>query len=177
MNMLLTIVLVGISLSMDAFSLSIAYGTYSLKKTSMILLSSIVGIFHFFMPLLGVVFGQFINDFLIVNIDLVVGIIFGFIGIEMIFSSIKNEEVNIIVSFVGFLLFGLSVSIDSFTTGIGLSLINDNYFLCSFIFMIISFLFTFVGLNFGSRLNDKLGIYSTFCGGIILVLLSICYMF
>ena len=32
MNIFLTLVLIGISLSMDAFSLSLIYGTYSLSK-------------------------------------------------------------------------------------------------------------------------------------------------
>ena len=107
MNIIFTIVLIGISLSMDAFSLALIYGTYSLKKKDIIVLSSIVGIFHFFMPLMGLGFGGIILKFLLFNVSLVVGVIFLIIGIEMIISSIKEEEISIMVSFVGFLLFGL----------------------------------------------------------------------
>jgi len=177
MNIFFTIVLVGISLSMDAFSLALIYGTYSFRKKEIVLLSMIVGIFHFFMPLMGLVLGNLITQYFLFNVNLVVGIIFGIIGIEMVISSIKDEDVNIMVGLFGFLLFGLSVSIDSFTTGIGLSLISHNYLLCSIVFMIISSFFTYLGLVFGSKLSDRFGKYATLCGGIIMLILASSYIF
>ena len=177
MNTLLTTILVGISLSMDAFSLSLVYGTYGLSKKNIYLLSIIVGTYHFFMPLIGLLFGNFIQEYLIFNINLVVSIIFGIIGIEMILSSFKDEEVNVNDNLLGFLLFGLSVSIDSLTTGIGLSIINNNYLECSIIFMLTSSIFTYIGLLLGNKLNKKLGNISTIIGGIILILLAIYYYF
>ena len=45
--------LTGIALSLDAFSLAIIYGTVLKNKKLIFTLSLIVGIFHFFMPLLG----------------------------------------------------------------------------------------------------------------------------
>jgi len=177
MNIIFTIILIGISLSMDAFSLALIYGTYSLKKKDIIMLSSIVGVFHFFMPLMGLGFGGIILKFLLFNVSLVVGVIFLIIGIEMIISSIREEEISIMVSVVGFLLFGLSVSIDSFTTGIGLSLISSNYLLCSFMFMGISSFFTYIGLIFGNKLSNKFGRYATFFGGVIMIILAGTYIF
>lgn len=47
--MAITVVfLIAISLSMDAFSLSLAYGTFNIRKCSISVLSLIVGIYHFF---------------------------------------------------------------------------------------------------------------------------------
>ena len=86
--MFLTSLLVGISLSMDAFSLSLIYGTQGISKRNEILLSIIVGIFHFFMPLMGLLFGNIITSYYEFNLDMFVGIIFIIIGIEMIVSSI-----------------------------------------------------------------------------------------
>jgi putative Mn2+ efflux pump MntP len=57
MNIIL-IFIIAISLSMDAFSLSLAYGTISLSKKEIRLLSFIVGIYHFFMPILGMLLGK-----------------------------------------------------------------------------------------------------------------------
>ena len=51
-----TIFLIAIALSMDAFSLSLAYGTLGLTKKEVNKLSVIVGIYHFFMPLIGLFF-------------------------------------------------------------------------------------------------------------------------
>lgn len=162
---------------MDAFSLSLAYGMYGLRKFDMILLSIIVSFYHFFMPLLGVLLGNFINNNFIVNVNLLVCFIFVIIGIEMIISSIKNESISVLVSFVSFLLFGLSVSLDSFTTGIGLRFINNNYLQVSFTFALVSGIFTYIGLKIGYKLNEHYSRYSTLFGGIMLICLGIYYLF
>jgi putative Mn2+ efflux pump MntP len=161
---------------MDAFSLALIYGTYGLTRREEILLAVIVGIFHFGMPLLGVTFGSIIMKYFIFNVHLVVGIIFGIIGIEMILSSNREEDVKIMVSLVGFLLFGLSVSIDSLTTGIGLSAISHHYVGISFMFMIVSGSFTYIGLRMGNKLSERFGKYATISGGIIMILLAIHYI-
>ena len=95
MNAFFATLIIGISLSMDAFSLSLIYGTYGLSKKNIYLLSIIVGIFHFFMPLIGILFGNIIKNYFIFNINLVVSIIFSIIGLEMILSSKKENDINI----------------------------------------------------------------------------------
>lgn len=177
MNIIFTTFLIGVSLSMDAFSLALVYGMYSLKKKDIFLLSGIVGVFHFCMPLMGVGLGSVITSYFLLNVNLVVGVIFGIIGIDMIISSIKEDSISAVISIWGFLLFGLSVSIDSFTTGIGLSLISDNYYLCSFMFMSVSAFFTYLGLVLGNKLNSRFGRYATICGGVIMLILAVYYIF
>lgn len=176
MNIFFTCFLIGISLSMDAFSLALIYGTYGLSKKNEIILSIIVGLFHFIMPLIGLSFGNMVIRYFMFNVNLVVGIIFGIIGIEMVISSIKEEEVKILISLIGFLFFGLSVSIDSLTTGIGLSAISKNYLGVASMFMIVSGLFTYMGLRLGNKLSDKFGKYATISGGIMMILLAIHYI-
>ena len=177
MNVFFTCLLVAISLSMDAFSLSLIYGTYGLEQKRKLLLAGIVGGFHFFMPLLGLFFGSFIMNYIMFNVHMVVGIIFGIIGIEMIISSKKDEEVKIGVNFVGFLLFGLSVSIDSLTTGIGLSALGHNYLGMASLFMVVSAIFTYVGLQLGNKLSEKFGKYATIGGGLMMIILALMYIF
>ena len=154
MDTFLTTLIIGISLSMDAFSLALIYGTQSISKKNKIILSIIVGIYHFVMPLLGVFLGNVILKYLVINLSIVVSIIFLFIGIEMIISSIKDDSHDFVVSIFGFLIFGLSVSIDSFTTGIGLNVINNNYLEVSSIFCIVSGSFTYLGLILGNKLGS-----------------------
>ena len=50
------VITIAISLSMDAFSLSLLYGTLNLEKKFIWKLSLIVSIYHFFMPILGQLF-------------------------------------------------------------------------------------------------------------------------
>lgn len=177
MDTFLTTLIIGISLSMDAFSLALIYGTQSISKKNKIILSIIVGIYHFVMPLLGVFLGNVILKYLVINLSIVVSIIFLFIGIEMIISSIKDDSHDFVVSIFGFLIFGLSVSIDSFTTGIGLNVINNNYLEVSSIFCIVSGSFTYLGLILGNKLGSIFGKLSTIIGGVILIILGIIYFF
>ena len=75
MNTFLTTLIIGISLSMDAFSLSLAYGMEPLNKKSKLLLSTIVGIYHFIMPIIGRFLGLLIISYLPFNINILVFII------------------------------------------------------------------------------------------------------
>lgn len=175
MNTLLTTIIIGISLSMDAFSLALIYGLEPINKNNKILLSLIVGIYHFFMPLIGIFFGKIIINYLPFKINILVSIIFFIIGIDMIYSSLKNKKEKLSISILGFILFGLSVSIDSFTTGIGMNIINNNYLEVSTIFAIISLFFTYIGLVLGHKINNKIGPISSLFGGVILLILSIYY--
>ena len=177
MDTFFTTLIIGISLSMDAFSLALIYGTQSISKKNKIILSIIVGIYHFVMPLLGVFLGNIILKYLVINLSIVVSIIFLFIGIDMIISSIKDDSHDFVVSIFGFLIFGLSVSIDSFTTGIGLNVINNNYLEVSSIFCIVSGSFTYLGLILGNKLGSIFGKLSTIIGGVILIILGIIYFF
>ena len=70
-------------------------------------------------------------------------------------------------------MFGLSVSIDSLTVGIGLKAITNSYLLSSIIFSLCSGLFTYLGLILGNIIAKKIGTYSKIVGGIILIIISI----
>ena len=175
MNTLLTTILIGIGLSMDAFSLSFSYGTLNINKKDRVILASLVGLFHFFMPILGLFIGNIILKYIIIDLDILLAIIISLIGIEMIISSIKKEDNTILLSLLSFILFAFSVSIDSFSVGIGLKGINNNYLQVSIIFSLCSFIFTYVGLILGTKLNDLVGRYAKTIGGIILIGLGIYY--
>ena len=54
------IILLAFGLSMDAFSLSLIYGTLNLDKEIEKIMSISVGIFHFFMPILGYKIGEIV---------------------------------------------------------------------------------------------------------------------
>lgn len=169
--------LIGISLSMDAFSLSLLYGMIGVKRKDKVTISLIVGIYHFIMPLLGIYFGKIIIDNFFINLNILVLFIFTAIGIEMIISTLKEEKPKLLTSFYSFLFFGFSVSIDSFSTGIGLNIIELNNFIIAIIFALISGIFTYLGLSMGYKINNKMGKYSSLIGGIMLIGLGIYFSF
>jgi len=175
MNIIL-IFIIAVSLSMDAFSLALAYGTISMTKKEINILSVIVGVYHFFMPIFGMLIGKFISNIMHMSGDLIVLIIFSFIGINMIIESFKKEETVKKMKICEMILFGLAVSIDSFSLGIGINNISNNFMLCSCIFSITSFLFTYTGLKLGTKLNQLIGKVATLIGGIMLVILGLIYI-
>lgn len=175
MNIIL-IFIIAVSLSMDAFSLALAYGTISLSKKEINLLSIIVGIYHFFMPILGMLIGSFITKVIHLGGDLITLIIFAFIGINMIIEGIKGQEEVKQMKLSEMMLFGLAVSIDSFSVGIGINNISNNFMLCSSIFSITSFVFTYLGLLLGNKLNELIGKLATLLGGFTLIILGIIYV-
>lgn len=174
---MLTSLLVGIGLSMDAFSLSILYGTLSLSKKKMVELSSIVGLFHFFMPILGYFLGNTLLRFVSINPNVLISAIFILIAIQMLLSLTKEEQVVALTGLLSLFMFGLTVSIDSFSVGIGLGAMKSNILSSSIIFSLTSSIFTFTGLVLGKKLNKMFGNISTLIGSIILLILGIYHFF
>ena len=170
------VIIIAISLSMDAFSLALAYGTLNLNKKDIYKLSLVVGIYHFIMPLLGLFLGNIILKY-VSNPDIIVFLILFIIGIEMVYETFKDEDIKNIVSIKQILLFGFAVSIDSFSVGIGLNVISNNYLYCSTIFSIFSLSFTYLGLVLGKKINNIIGKTSTIMGGLILIIIAFLYLF
>lgn len=170
------ILVVAVSLSMDAFSLALAYGTLNLENKCIKKLSTIVGIYHFMMPLIGFLIGSFILKILPMNPNFIVFIVLFFIGCQMVLESFKEEELAQKMTDLEMLLFGLAVSIDSFSVGIGLKMLTSHYLLSATLFALTSFLFTFLGLHLGKKVHQKLGKAATLIGGVVLIILGIFYL-
>ena len=170
---ILVLILIAISLSMDTFSLSLAYGTIIKEKNSIRLLSLIVGLSHFFMPIIGLYFGKFILKFIPLSEKNITFIIFTIIGLNMIIDGIKNDNSIKKLKLFEMLVFGFAVSIDSFSVGIGLNSIKSNYFINSLFFFISSLIFTYIGLVIGNKINKYLGVIAPILGGVILIIIGL----
>lgn len=169
--------LLAVSLSMDAFSLALLYGTLNLNRKNIFTLSLIVGIYHFIMPLIGYKIGSIILEFINIKPNIIVFIVLTYIGINMIYESFKNEYKLKMLKLKDMFLFGFAVSLDSFSVGIGLNAITKNIFLAPFLFSIFSLLFTYLGLTIGSKINHIFGKVSTIIGGFILIIIGTIYLF
>lgn len=170
---IITLIIIGLSLSIDAFSLSLAYGLLNIPKKTIISTSITVGIFHFIMPILGMLLGNIITDTLNLDSKYILLTILILILIEMI-KSLKEENKEHELNIINMLIFAFLVSFDSFTLGIGIKYITSNIFLASIVFMILSSLFTFLGFILGKYLTKK-ATYKIKLIGIILLLGVIMY--
>lgn len=176
MQQILIYFFIAVGLSMDAFSLALAYGTNRLSLKKSFYLSIIVGTFHYVMPKLGEIIGLNLLRSLISKANILVGIVFIVLAVEMFLSRNEEEKISI-TNFLSMLLFAFTVSLDSFSVGIALSLTEKSITIACIIFCLVSFFFTFTGLVLGEKLSKKYGKKATYFGIIILVLLALKYMF
>lgn len=177
MQELVSIFLIGVSLSMDTFSLSLSLGSIIKKENILKLFPFLVGIFHFFMPLLGNFIGTSIINYFNIASNIILGLILIILGVNLSINYFKNNELNIKVSLLSLITLAFSVSIDSFTVGLAISDITNNNFLASFIFSVCSFSFTQAGLTIGKYSNKVMGKYATILGIFFLLLLGFIHLF
>ncbi len=164
-----------VGLSVDAFSLAVIYGMNKISKKKSIVLSILVGIFHFIMPYIGSIIGITFLTSLVDKANILAGFVFLVIALEM-FSSIKEEEkVFPLNKYYHLFLFALTVSLDSFSVGIVLSLSHEAIILAGIVFSIVSTIFTYFGLKFGAFISKKYSTKATVAGAIILLILSLKY--
>ena len=173
MQEILSLFLIGLALSMDAFSLALAIGTTSLEKKKMLILSLFVGFLHFCLPLLGLLIGGGIVNILKVGSGFLIAAILLLIAFEMIHSVIIPSEKDFKMNFWGMSAFAFSVSFDSFSVGLGINFITSKIFLGVVIFAILSFAFTLLGLNIGRFAKKHLGKVSNIIGAILLIVVAI----
>ena len=177
MSIIISLLMIGVSLSMDTFSISLSIGTFKISKKKIIFLCVLVGIMHFFMPLIGTFLGNKIITFLNINVNFLLGIILLIIGIEMLIDLFKSEEKYFELNLFNMILVSLSVSLDSFSTGLGLSAITNNYIISGLIFSSCAASFTFLGLLIGKYSSKKLGVYANILGIGLLIILGILHIF
>ena len=170
---IISLIMIGLSLSIDAFSLSLSYGLLDIKKKDIIRTSLIVGLFHFIMPLLGNFIGKIITDNLNINNKYILMFVLIMILIEMI-KSINEEEKEYNLTIIGSILFAFLVSIDSLTIGIGINYITNKIIMACTVFSSMSIIFTLLGFILGKNISNKRKKKSKYIG-IILIFTVIAY--
>lgn len=176
--------LLGLALSMDAFSVSITNSLHepNMKKIRMFSIATVYAVFQFIMPLIGWFCVHTIaNTFKEFQkfIPWIALILLIFIGGKMIFEAFSKKEddpenpqkkLTILV----LLIQGIATSIDALSVGFTISdyRISDALICCliiGFTTLIICFTGLLIGKKIGKKLNNKADIF----GGIILILIGI----
>lgn len=173
MQEIISLLLIGFSLSMDSFSLALSLGMniYNIKR--LLFFCVLVGIFHFIMPIIGFSIGNQIISIISINSKLLLSAILILIAIDMLISLIKNVNDNISKNYITLLLLALVVSLDSFATGLGINAITSNHILAGCIFSSTAFFITMFGIFLGKYSKLIIGKYANIIGIIILFAISL----
>lgn len=176
MQELVSILLIGLSLSMDAFSFSLSLGTLSNSKYLKIF-PFWVALFHFIMPFLGNMLGTKIIQVFNLTSNIILGLILIILAINLSISYFKNEETKVTLTHASTPLLALSLSIDSFTVGLAISNLTTNYLIASLIFALTSLSFTILGIIVGKYSRHLIGKYASLFGIFLLLILGIIHIF
>lgn len=166
------IILTGISLAMDAFTISIIKGLSNSNIKNGLVIALYFGIFQFIMPILGFYLGNILSERIIKYNPYISMILLITIGILMIKEK-NDEELDCNINFKEMILLSIATSIDAFVIAISFSFLKINISLSSTIIGIITFILCFMGYFLGNMFNKKIKKHSNLIGGIILILLGI----
>ncbi len=175
----LTLVVVSISLAMDAFTVSIAKGlcmkTHIKKQALTIGLT--FGFFQALMPLVGWFAGTYFAD-LIASVDhwIAFGLL-GIIGVKMIIEAMSADEEDALVceilTFQKLMILGVATSIDALAVGISFSLLEVNIWVAIALIGTITFALSYFGALFAHKVGARFGKYAELAGGAILILIGV----
>jgi putative Mn2+ efflux pump MntP len=173
-----TLALMAFALGMDAFSVGLGMGMYELRHRQIFKIGMTIGLFHVWMPLVGVLAGKFLSEKFGAFATIIAGFLLVTLGIQMIWGSLKKGDKKIITP-VGFglLLFALSVSLDSFSVGLTLGIYGAKTVMVILCFGIVATVQAWAGLLLGRKVQSWLGAYSEALGGGILLAFGLKLLF
>jgi len=169
---ILSVILIGLSLSIDAFAVSVSAGISirDLKIFHAVRASLFFGAFQFAMPVagwyLGTAFAVYIQSF---DHWIAFGLL-AFVGGKMILESFKGSgSAADIRCFSCLLTLSLATSIDALAVGLSFSILGHGIWLPAAIIGGITFVVCLSGFEFGRRIGPLLEKWAGITGGLILI--------
>lgn len=174
----ISIVLIAIGLSMDAFAVSICKGlkmkTIDYGKT--LVIGLFFGGFQAIMPLFGWLLGYKFQRH-IENYDhWIAFLLLAFIGSKMIYESLKHEddETSDSLKISELFILAVATSIDALAVGIAFAIIDGvNIYFSIAVIGLITFILSIIGVAVGNKFGVVYKNKAEFAGGVILILLGL----
>lgn len=172
--MMFTAFLIGIGLSMDAFSVSITNGM-NMKRVEFkdaFKIALFYGIFQFIMPVIGFFAAGIFKSYIEAVDHWVAFLLLAFIGIKMIieaFDKKEEEKKEKNLSIKVLTLQAIATSIDALAVGISFAALNTPIWSSSFIIGMTTFVLCFGAVYIGKTVGKFLAEKAEIFGGIILL--------
>ena len=178
--MLLSILLIGVSLSMDAFAVSVTNGL-TLKNFNFrhaLWMGLYFGGFQFLMPLLGCLLGSTVSHYVMRFGPYISFALLGFIGGKMVLEGIRHpaeeEEEEIRLAGGTLLLQGVATSIDALSVGFTIASYGVMKALtASALIGLTTLVICLAGLRIGRYFGMRLAGKASVLGGVILIAIGI----
>src|SRR5574344_757033 len=168
--------LLAVSLSMDAFSVSVC-GSMALQPESRtkgaLSFGCWFGAFQFLMPVIGYYAAQLVAEYITAYDHWIAFILLCYIGINMIRESGGSCEIVHAYSFKKMLTLAVATSIDALAVGVSFAFLKVNVWTSSLLIGITTFCFAFVGGLLGFKVGERFRTQAEIAGGAVLCLLGL----
>jgi putative Mn2+ efflux pump MntP len=171
--MIVELLILGFTLSLDNFRTAIALGTLPFSRRRAVQVALTFGLWDGLAPLAGVLLGRYFGQAIGPIADYVGPAVLGLYGVYLLVNSLRTaapEEID-----HPWMLFGipLSLSLDNLLAGTSLGLLGFSPVLSAVIFAAITTLMSFVGLYLGRAAARLIRIRSDLLSGIALVIMAV----
>ncbi|MDR0596916.1 MAG: manganese efflux pump MntP family protein [Treponema sp.] len=175
---MVSILLIGLSLSLDAFAVSISSGISdrNLKSFHILRASLFFGAFQFVMPVIGWLLGNAFVAYIEAFDHWIASVLLAFIGGKMLVGAIprKNREGAVkkgvdIQSLGNLFILAVATSIDALAVGLSFSMVNRSVYIPALIIGCITLGVCLLGFHFGKKIGLVFEAGSQVAGGIILI--------
>lgn len=173
------IILIGVSLSMDAFAVAICSGLkmakIDYKKAALIAL--FFGGFQAIMPALGWLLGQLFASYVDKYDHFIAFALLAFLGAKMIFDVVKggddeDEGLGDKVDLKTLFIMAVATSIDALAVGVTFAFLRVQIVPAVASIGAITFALSFAGVKIGNVFGDRFEKKAEICGGVILILIG-----
>lgn len=179
LSVILSAILLGIGVSMDAFAVSVCKGlaTGKVKAVHMLKAGAWFGGFQALMPLIGYFVGSLFHGYIEKFDHWVAFILLSVIGINMLKEALfKNDDAPADASFGIKTMFIMAVatSIDALAVGVALAMEpSTNIWLSVILIGITTFCFSAAGIKIGSIFGEKFKKKAEIAGAVILIFIGV----
>lgn len=182
---LFEVVLIGIALSMDAFSVAVCKGL-NMRRVNWghaLIIALFFGFFQALMPAAGFALGMSFAALVERFAPIIAFVLLGFIGGKMAWEAIHPEEEKVEsrerLDMKELFILAVATSIDALATGIVFATegmkVGEMFFSVSLIGC-ITFVISFVGVSLGNRFGAKYNNKAQLVGGLVLIGIGIKFL-
>ncbi len=182
--------ILGLVLSLDAFSVSVADGMLNnkMKRSKMLFIPIVFALFQFIMPFIGWCCVHWIRECLEgfkYAIPWIALFLLSYLGIKMIIDNRKKDDITIdndpeisqveqSLTLKIILVQGIATSIDALSVGFAISELNIYQALISSMLIgIITFLDCFLAIFLGKKIGMKFAKKASIIAGVVIILIGI----
>jgi putative Mn2+ efflux pump MntP len=169
----ISLLILGVALSLDNFRLAIALGAFKLSWRRALRIAVVFGFWDGLSPLVGLLIGRYFGQEIGPAADILGPIVLLVYGLYLVVRSLQTEAPEDLDERMALFGIPLSLSLDNLLAGTGLGMLGFSPVFTAAVFGTITALMTFVGLQLGGVAARFIPIRSDLLSGMGLSIMAV----